>query len=319
MTHLYLLHGEADRTFALQLASFLELGTNVMIERAEAARILDYAEEAQAAEITLLLLSPSSWPSREPRQEWEPLLENAATVLLADCPFPQLFRRRSFFDATTQPAIAKRLLKRWLWQREERATHSVNTTFSPELEDLYIALSDESGTLRTRGEEATRFFKEAGQEFEAALWIPCYNRTLPQVAGELGSQLGLKLEGTVDQNVRQILDLLAGRRCLLALDAPEPEVALELISPGRTSTLVTTEPVQVAETPDTLQYARKLLMGRRYAEAYELLYRLLDAGNSTAECARELSWICEHWNRTEEMESLRYHYHLPPIEQMSLF
>jgi len=319
LTHLYLLHGEADRTFALQLATFLELGTNVAVERAETDRILDYAEEAQAAEIALLLLSPSSWPSREPRQAWEPLLENTAAILLGDCPFPQLFRRRNFFDATTRPAIAKRLLKRWLWQREERATHSVNTTFSPELEDIYLALSDESGTLRTTGEEARRFFKEAGQEFEAALWIPCYNRTLAQVAGELGSQLGLKLEGPVDQNIRQILDVLAARRCLLALDAPEPEVASELISPGRTSTLVTTEPVQVTETAATLQYARKLLSVRRYAEAYELLYRLLDTGNSTAECARELSWICEHWNRTDEMESLRYHYRLPPTEQMSLF
>lgn len=319
MTQLCLLHAEADRDFASGLVEFLELGTNVVIERIETNRILDYAEEAQAAEVALLILSPESWPQREPREHWEPLLENTVSILLRDCLVPQLFRRRNFFDASTDAASAKRLLKRWLWQREHGATHSVNTTFSPELEDLYCALSDGAGTLSTTPDEAQRFFKEAGQEFEAAIWIPCYNRTLAQVAGELGAQLGLNLEGPVDENVRRIAGLLAMRRCLVVLDAPEPEIASELISPGRTSILVTTAPVKVTETPATMAHARKLLAARRYAEAYELLYRLLDAGVAASDCAHELSWICDHWNRSQESESLRFHYRLPPTEQLSLF
>jgi hypothetical protein len=314
-----LIHAEADQSFASALSRFLEFGCNVVLERSETNRIVELAEEAQAAEIALLILSPNSWPHREPREAWEPLLENAASVLLQDCPFPPLLRRRNFFDATTDAQTARRLLKRWLWQREHRATHSLNTTFSPDLEDLYQALADEAGTFRADADEAKRFFKEAGQEFEAALWIPAYNRTLAQVAGELGAQLELTLEGPVEQNVRRIQDLLATRRCLVVLDAPEPDVAAELLSPGRTSTLVTREPVNVIETPETLAQARKLLGARRYAEAYELLYRLLDAGVSPADCAHELSWICDHWNRPQESESLRYHYRLPPTEQLSLF
>ena len=92
-----------------------------------------------------------------------------------------------------------------------------------------------------------------------------------------------------------------------------------LIPRGRTSTLVTSNPVNVAETPKSLAHARKLISARRYAEAYELLHALLDSDVSTADCARELTWICEHWDRMEEADSLRTHYRLPPTEQMSLF
>jgi hypothetical protein len=319
LTQLNLIHGEGDRAFAVALSAYLERGCNVAVELTQTSRIIETVD--QIADLTVLLLSPSSWPKKEPRETWEPLLQNPnlATFLLSDCPAPPLLRRRNFFDATTDPQTAKRLLKRWLWQREHRATHSLNTHFSPDLQDLYAALSDESGTLRATGDEAARFFKEAGQEFEAALWIPAYNRTLAQVAGDLGVQLGLTLEGPVDQNVRRILDLLSTRRCLVVLDAPEPDVAPELVSPGRTSTLVTRDPVQVLETPTTMPQARKLLAARRYAEAYELLYRLLDTGVVAADCAHELSWICDHWNRPGESESLRYHYRLPPTEQLSLF
>jgi hypothetical protein len=106
---------------------------------------------------------------------------------------------------------------------------------------------------------------------------------------------------------------------LLVLDAPQPALASTLIPSGRTSTLVTADPVKSTATPKTLSHARKLIGDRRYAEAYELLYDLIDSDIATADCARELTWICEQWNQLGEADSLRSYYRLPPTEQMSLF
>ena len=332
MKTIFLAHATRDHEFALRLAQFLEFGCNITCSADEGLvhtgeDLVGAAERGLAADVLVLLLSGASWPDRVARERWEPVLFEQTqeanvelfSILLDDCPFPQLLRRRGFIDATTSRLTAMRLMKRWIWQREQGATHSLNSTFSADLEDLYAALSDQSGTLRSSGEDASRFVKEAHQEFEAALWVPCHRRSLAQAAGDLGVQLGLTLEGTAEENCRRIQDLLFSRRCLLVLDAPSPEVAGELIPRGRTSTLVTHQPVRVAETPQTLAEARKLIASRRFAEAYELLYLLLDSDISSADCARELSWICEHWNRAEESDSLRFHYRLPPTEQLSLF
>lgn len=289
--------------------------------------LLAKAEEGLASDILVLLLSEASWLVRWPRERWEPILfeetrragVELVSVLLGDCPFPPLLRRRNFIDATSDRKNAMRLLKRWIWHRQTETAQTLSAKFSADLEDLYAGLSDDAGTLRASGADAQRFADEAAQDFEAVLWIACHRRSLAQILGELGSQLGLTLEGTVEDNLRAIHDLLAARRCLLVLDAPALELASTLISRGRTSMLVTSEPVKVVETPKTLAHARKLIAFRRYAEAYELLYALLDSDISPADCARELTWICERWDRFEEADSLRSHYRLPPTEQMSLF
>ena len=332
LTSIYLAHAEPDHPFAQRLSAFLELGCNVHCSLddgliSDGEDLIDKAEQGLACDVLVLLLSPASWPDPCPRERWEPVLFNAASesrvelasVMTTDCRFPALLRRRNFFDAAIDPDAALRQMKRWLWQRSQGASHSVNTAFSSDLADLYSALSDQAGTLRASAAEASRFIKEAGQEFEAVIQIPCHDRTAAQVAGELAVQLGLTLDGALEDNCRRIHELLFKRRCLLVLDAPAPEIAAEFIASGRTSTLVTLEPIQVIETPRTLAYARQLIHRRRYAEAYELLYSLLDSDTSTADCAHELSWICEHWNRAEESESLRFHYRLPPTEQLALF
>ena len=39
----------------------------------------------------------------------------------------------------------------------------------------------------------------------------------------------------------------------------------------------------------------------RFAEAYDLLYQLAQVGERIRiPCARDLVWICEHWDRVEE-------------------
>jgi hypothetical protein len=329
---LFLAHAPTDHEFARALSRFLEFGCNVtcspeegLIEPGE--DLLAKAEQGLASDVLILLLSEHSWTTRWPRERWEPILfaqtqqsgVETAAILLGDCPFPPLLRRKNFFDAAAAPKTAMRILKRWLWQGQRGAAHSLNPAVAADLEELYSNLSDEAGTLRASGAEAERFAKEASQEFEAVLWVPCHRRTVAQIAGELARQLRLVLEGTTEQNCCAIQNLLSTRRCLLVLDAPAPEKASALIPHGRTSTLITTEPVNILETPDTLAHARKLIGGRRYAEAYELLYRLLDVDVSASDCAHELSWICERWNRIDESLSLRSYYRLPPTEQLSLF
>jgi len=103
------------------------------------------------------------------------------------------------------------------------------------------------------------------------------------------------------------------------LDAPGPEISAELTAGGRSSTVVTRDAVKVLETPRTLAYARSLIAARRYAEAYELLYWLLDTIIDPDACAHELTWICEHWDRVEEANALRFNYGPPGGEQLKLF
>ena len=325
-------HARSDHDFARQLAEFLEFGCNLSCYLedgliGEGHDLISKAEEGLSADVLVLLLSPASSPSRWVRERWEPVLFDQArsggvevvAVLLDECPFPPLLRRRNFIDATTNRLIARRLLKRWFWRRERDLDDAPNTGFSVGLEDLYSALADHAGTLPVSGADASRFASEAAQEFEAVLWVPCYGRTLAQAAGELGHQLGVPLDEPVKENCSRIRDLLAARRCLVVLDSPGPEISPELTAGGRTSTAVTRDAMTILETPQTPAYARSLIADRRYAEAYELLYRLLDAVVEPDACARELSWICEHWDRVEEANALRFNYGSVTGEQLKLF
>lgn len=295
----------------------------------EGQGLIAKAEEGLCADVLLLLLSPESTPTRWVRERWEPVLFDQATeskvevvtVLLRECSFPTLLRRRNFIDASKNRLTAHRLLKRWFWLREREGDRSEppRSEFSADLENLYLTLADRAGLLHVPGADAVRFATEASEEFEAVLWIPCQGRTLAQAAGELAHQLHLTLDGQVNENCIRIRDVLATHRCLLVLDAPGSEISQELTPDGRTSTLITRDAVRVLDTPETPKYARSLIADRRYAEAYELLYRLLDAVIDPDSCARELTWICEHWDRVEEANALRLNYGPARVEQLMLF
>jgi hypothetical protein len=51
----------------------------------------------------------------------------------------------------------------------------------------------------------------------------------------------------------------------------------------------------------------------------KLLYRLLDVVVEPDACARELTWICEHWDRVEEANVLRFNYGSLEGQQLALF
>jgi hypothetical protein len=328
----FFVHARPDHDVASRLAGFLEFGCDLTCwvgdgQIGENQDLIAKAEEGLGADVLLLLLSPSSSPTRWIRERWEPVLFEQArqakvevvTMLLQECSSPPLLRRRNFIDATTNWLTARRLLKRWFMLREREPGAAPSSEFSGDLEDLYGSLADRAGTLHVSGAIASRFAKEAEEEFEAVLWVPCQGRTLAQAAGELGYQLGLALDGPKKENCVRVREFLAARRCLVVLDAPGAEILPELIASGRTSTAITHDPVRFLETPETLAYARRLVAGRRFAEAYELLYRLLDAVVEPDCCAGELTWICEHWDRVEEAGVLRSNYRPARAEQLDLF
>ncbi len=212
-----------------------------------------------------------------------------------------------------------RRVKRWLWQRKHDPGEPPSDRFSSDLEDIYAAIADRAGAIAVSGALGERFAGEADREFEAVFWIPCSGRTLPQAAGELARQLGLKLDGPLPENCRIIRNTLEPRRCLLVLDAPDEKIKAAFAANGRTSTLITTDPVKRIQTPATFEYARQLVLAGRLAEAYALFYDLLDAVVSPDDCARELAWICDHWGRVEEAQRLREQSGSTPTSQLSLF
>jgi NB-ARC domain len=79
------------------------------------------------------------------------------------------------------------------------------------------------------------------EDFDSVHWLPCQQRSLAQIAGELAFQLGLKPEGDTDALVRELNSYCARKRCLLVLDNVDDETPAPLISTaGRASILVTT-------------------------------------------------------------------------------
>jgi len=328
----FLAHSTADATFAHELTAFLETGCdNLYFADDASARlgedIVATAERGRSADVLVLLLSPSSNSARWVREQWQPVLTDSASqgdtrvaiFLLEQCVFPQLLRRGlNFFNAATGPLVAMRRLKRWL-----RAIQSGGAppamTISPDLESLYCTLADRPGTCTAPGPLAERFAQQAAWDFEAVFWIPAHGRNLTRIAGELGAQLGMRLDGPPEENCRRICEVLSRKRCLVILDAPD--VAVDPIVPGgRTSLLFTSEPVRIVRDTTSLAEGRTLVSAGRFAEAYEMFHELFSAGLDTESCARELVWICEHWDRIDEANALRFHVGLRSTgEQLRLF
>jgi hypothetical protein len=323
--NIFLAHAAADAAFVAELSAFLEAGCDGVCVAADSAiqpgqDLLSTAEMTDADDVLVFVLSAASNPSRWLREVWEPLVAGrprVSTFLLEECTFPLLLRRGSgFCDGTGSRLMAMRRLKRWIMGIRQGA--SPGMAFSAELEPLYVGLADRPGVLTVSGPMAERFTREASRDFEAVVWVAGRGRSLAQVAGDAGAQLEMTLDGPVEDNCRRLRETLAVRRCLVVFDAPDVSVDAMLPS-GRTSVLFTTEAVKLAGERRDFAAARELVVARRFAEAYEILYELFHAGMETDACARELVWICEHWDRVDEANALRFRFQPAVAEQMRLF
>ena len=162
-----LAHAAPDQFYAQQIAAFLESGCDVRCNLGLLGPDQDLVELAeQCVDPLILLLSKDSWPKRLPRERWDPLLLQLplACVLLNPCPFPELLRRRAFFDNDHPNAV--RGVKRWLWQQRRQLSHAVRFKWSEELEKLYVGLADRARVQTASGEQARLFAREASADFE---------------------------------------------------------------------------------------------------------------------------------------------------------
>ena len=336
---LFPVYASADRKLAERLAKFLEQGADVRVfleegELRTGEDLLSKARDARTADIVVVLFSRQSIalsPSWA-RVHWEgPLIEEpkAEGVRIAflrcdECVPPKVlepqFTTRQF-----------RQLKRWLRAGQALPPASMN----PDVEILGIALADRPGYETTDSADTAREFAEAFRDdFDAVFFLDCADRTPAALAGDLAAQLGLRLEGPLEQNLDRIRDFCSPRRLLLVLEDPRTADAMELVLEGRCSTLVSncpakpgTAPNPIREIqaafrdprtpwPDLCAHARQGRRLLRDAGRIAELYELMQQWHSTAEThddrtvldesARELVWILEGWGMAEEAHRLDY-------------
>jgi hypothetical protein len=338
---LFLCYAAADRNAATRIAAFLERGADVrtFLEEGEIQpdqSLVAKAREARMADIVVVLFSRQSLPPRWPRAEWEePLVKEPAAegvriafARLDDCLPPRVLH--PMFELGGLAVKGMRDLKRWV--RNPAAVPSPNVP--ADLEVLGIALADRAGMETVESHAAAEDFVAAfGEDFDAVVRLHCEQRSLAALAGDLAQQLGLRLENDLPRNLERIHEFCATRRFLIVMEnaaAPVPE----LVFGGRSSTLVSTEPVDFTPEPGTLPAVQEALarddvdwselcslarQGRRLAaeqgrlaeccELMQLWHAAAEAIDDRAvleESAREMVWILESWGRTEEAASLDY-------------
>src|SRR5438270_22366 len=107
-------------------------------------------------------------------------------------------------------------------------------------EDL-AAIADRpgSGTIES-AEVAVEFTRAYTEDFDEIFVLETTGRSLAALAGDLGAQVGLRLEGELEENLRRLRDLCSERRFLVVQAG---SAAPELEFGGRCSTLYAPEPV----------------------------------------------------------------------------
>jgi hypothetical protein len=263
-----------DRALAHELAAFLErgAGVEVLLEEGEmppGADLIAKVEEGLSADAVLVLLSPDSVPPRWPLERWKSVFwEQAeaagtalATLLCRDAKFPDLLRRKNFFDLRQHHLPAFRLVKRWLMSLSPApqtapfapARQPSFQGRGPELETLCALLADTPGMAVLQGVAgagktslAVEFARRHREDFDAVFWLTCGARTAAALAGDLAAQLGVRLDRDLESNLNELRRLSAQYRCLLILDGAAPDTAALLAPRGRTSVLITTRSADLA-------------------------------------------------------------------------
>jgi hypothetical protein len=325
----------ADREIAQRIAAFIERGADVrvLLEGGELRPGEDLAEKARqslGSDMALLLFSRESWPPRWARAQWEGALVKEpaeagvrmAFVRCDDCVPARVLA--PLFEANALRAIKR-------WARGHMPSPRAAGQLDGDLEVIGIAIADRPGTESAADEEtARRFIQAFSPDFDAVVDLECGGRSLAALAGDLGVQLGLRLEGDGESNLAALSDFCAGRRLLIVLkDGAEGPLEFG----GRASVLhfpgTVAEPgdesirgIQRAlcERPaDWAEYCRLARIGRRLtrdagriAECHEMMaqwHAVAEAHGDLKvldESARELVWILESWGRGDEAYKLDY-------------
>ena len=161
-----LCHAAQDAILTREIRAFLELNCPLAVFDEEGLiqaneDLVDAAERSISADVALVLISPDSVPQTWRRERWEPVLldqprvfhTHVAFLLLRECRFPELLRRKSFFDLSQRRLAGLRSLKRWLLAQERPFQNIVELParvpaheLTPEsLDELQRRLADRPG------------------------------------------------------------------------------------------------------------------------------------------------------------------------------
>jgi len=273
MIGVFLSHSSQDKPFVRELAGFLRQDDSIRVWLDEAEirpgdNIVSKIEEGLDADVVLLILSPDSVESQWVKEEWtdaywEQVNARKARlvgVLYRDCRIPRLLRNKKYFDLRTNQPEGFRAIRTWLLGEQPARPRPNHAPARPplfigreeELRNLRERLSEPGAVVHVQGMAgrgktllAIEFAHRYQRDFEAVYWLPCQSGSLVALAGELSRQLGLRIEGDLDQVVRELRDYCAARRCLLVLDNVEEESPGELIPSGAASVLITTRRVDL--------------------------------------------------------------------------
>ncbi len=356
-------YAASDGETAAAIAAFLERcgDVRVFLEEGELRAgqdLTDKAREARTADSVLVMFSRNSLPHPWPRSQWEdalvhePAEEGVRIAFLRcdDCLPPKVLAPQ--FDLSSLPLKGLRQLKRWVRHRA--------AAFSPpegarcvgheaDLEVLGTAVADRPGceTVASRA-VAFEFARAYREDFDEVSRLECGGRSLAALAGDWAAQLGLRLEGEVDQNVERLRDFCSARRFLLLLDGEPTPSARQLIFRGRCSTLIAQDGAADPASDDPLRQVQRALrdpdpaadwpelcaqarLGRRLcceqgriAECYELMdqwhaeAQIRDDRGALEESAREMVWILQEWGRHADAQLLEHKRVTEFAQQMTL-
>jgi hypothetical protein len=361
-TSVFPVYAAADRAIAAALAEFLERGADVEVLLGEGEirpgeDLISKARDARTADVVLVLFSRNSMPSRWARAQWESALvtepreENVpiAFVRCDDCVPPAVLNPR--FELAGLRRAGLRDIKRWVRRRHATWTPPAeprDLDHAGYLEDLGIAIADRAGTSVTPAPAlAYEFARAYADDFDEICHLQCGDRSIAALAGDLASQLGLRLEGEVDDNLERLTAFCSTRRFLFIIEDASQMAAQALTFEGRCSTLMVEEPgPPVYDELRSIQYAlshpepdadwsdlcRLARTGRRLtrdagrlAECFELMQQWNELAHERDdravldESAREMVWILEGWERPEEARQLEVRRAAACDEQLPLF
>ncbi|HXA50101.1 MAG TPA: toll/interleukin-1 receptor domain-containing protein [Candidatus Acidoferrum sp.] len=344
-TTLFPCYAEADRPLVERVVAFVERGAEVRCFLEEGAMapgddLAAKAREARTADLVLVFFSRASLPSRWPRAQWEDALVKepaAEAVRIAfvrcdDCTPPRVL----------VPAFeANRLREIKRWVRGSSPAEVAAPEHVPDLEVLGIAIADRAGSETTPSfalaDEFARVFRP---DFDAVIRLETCQRRLAAIAGDLGRQIGLRLEGGLPENLERLRAFCEERRFLIVQEGGE---APELVFGGQTSTLICDEAGPPSRDPlraihatfdteeDWAVLCQAARQGRRMARdlgRIAELYDLMQAWAAMAraredriaqdEAAREIVWIMEGWGQPDEARRVEFRRSAELDEQMPL-
>ena len=338
-------YAAADRAAVERVAQLLERGVDVRVfldegELRAGEDLAGKAREGRMADIVLVFFSRASLPPRWPRSQWEgalvaePAAEGVAIafVRVDDCVPPRVL-------APLFELARPREIKRWV--RGGEPGDAPQPEHVPDLEVLAIALADRPGRENASSialaDEFARVFRP---DFDAVIRLETGERRLAAIAGDLGAQLGLRLEGPLPENLDRLAAFCEARRLLIVQEGGEVP---ELTFGGRCSNLISEEAgapsadplrpmhaafdagTEWAELCRAARQARRVAREQgRIAELYDLMQAWAAMANDHAdggaedEALREIVWILDGWGRAEEAHGIELRRSAAFDEQMPL-